>query len=293
MRMCLPAATGSRRWGCVTLMSSVRDRIRGPVWRSFRSGLPRSSRARDFHQRRRRDQPRLLLYRERRAGQPPFSGGRGSGPRARVERGVWRPYHAEPTVYAYSRELVARGGAAVAAVAPTIERSARAMSGTRSPTSRGAGGDWLRARIIPVHAGLERAYQWRIVKPQPSRRQLTMVYTRDVLALIPARSGSKSIPHKNIRVFAGKPLLVHSDPARRRPAQKVTRVIVSTDGEHYADLARRSVPRCRFCVLRKSLATPRRTKSFNTPCFGWLSAREGGRILCISGRRIQTAVSQM
>ena len=52
----------------------------------------------------------------------------------------------------------------------------------------------------------------------------------EVLALIPARSGSKGIPHKNIAGFGGKPLLAHSiDHARA--ARSVTRVVVSTDSE--------------------------------------------------------------
>lgn len=59
----------------------------------------------------------------------------------------------------------------------------------------------------------------------------------DILALIPARSGSKGIPHKNIRLFDGKPLLAHSiDHALR--SQRITRVIISTDSEEYAEIAR-------------------------------------------------------
>jgi len=58
-----------------------------------------------------------------------------------------------------------------------------------------------------------------------------------VLALIPARSGSKSLPDKNVRNFAGKPLLAHSiDQARA--ARHIGRVIVSTDSERYAAIAR-------------------------------------------------------
>ena len=60
---------------------------------------------------------------------------------------------------------------------------------------------------------------------------------RTVLALIPARAGSKSIPHKNIRVFAGKPLLVHSI-LQAKACPEIGRVIVSTDSEHYAGIAR-------------------------------------------------------
>lgn len=59
----------------------------------------------------------------------------------------------------------------------------------------------------------------------------------EALALIPARSGSKSIPHKNIRMICGKPLLAHSI-GHAQDASSVTRTIVSTDSEAYAELAR-------------------------------------------------------
>jgi CMP-N-acetylneuraminic acid synthetase len=59
----------------------------------------------------------------------------------------------------------------------------------------------------------------------------------NVLALIPARSGSKSIPHKNVRVIGGKPLLAHSI-RHALEAKLVTRTIVSTDSEAYAEVAR-------------------------------------------------------
>jgi len=59
----------------------------------------------------------------------------------------------------------------------------------------------------------------------------------EILALIPARGGSKSIPHKNIRPFAGHPLIAYSIAAGLQ-AQAVTRVIVSTDDEQIAAVAR-------------------------------------------------------
>lgn len=55
-------------------------------------------------------------------------------------------------------------------------------------------------------------------------------------ALIPARSGSKSIPKKNIRVYKGQPLLVHSiRTALKCPLIK--KVVVSTDSEEIRDIA--------------------------------------------------------
>ncbi|MHB1337982.1 MAG: cytidylyltransferase domain-containing protein [Bellilinea sp.] len=64
-----------------------------------------------------------------------------------------------------------------------------------------------------------------------------MVKQPEVLAVIPARGGSKGIPHKNIRPFAGHPLIAYSIMAARQ-AETVTRVIVSTDDPQIAAAAR-------------------------------------------------------
>jgi len=60
----------------------------------------------------------------------------------------------------------------------------------------------------------------------------------EVLVLIPARGGSKSIPRKNILPFAGHPLLAYSIAAGLA-AETVRRVIVSTDDEEIASTAQR------------------------------------------------------
>jgi CMP-N-acetylneuraminic acid synthetase len=60
-----------------------------------------------------------------------------------------------------------------------------------------------------------------------------------VLAFIPARSGSKGLPDKNIRPFYGKPLLAWSVQAALESGVCAD-VIVSTDSERYADIARQS-----------------------------------------------------
>src|SRR3970282_932713 len=59
----------------------------------------------------------------------------------------------------------------------------------------------------------------------------------ETLALLPARVGSKGIPRKNIRNFAGYPLIAWSIAAAKQSAS-VTRVIVSTDDEEIAAVAR-------------------------------------------------------
>src|SRR5512145_1145659 len=58
----------------------------------------------------------------------------------------------------------------------------------------------------------------------------------EILALIPARGGSKGIPRKNIRSFAGYPLIAWSIAAAKQ-SSLVTRVIVSTDDEEIAAVA--------------------------------------------------------
>lgn len=65
-----------------------------------------------------------------------------------------------------------------------------------------------------------------------------MVSPKDVLILIPARGGSKSIPRKNIRTFAGHPLIAYSIAAGLA-AETAARVIVSTDDSEIAEIARR------------------------------------------------------
>ena len=61
--------------------------------------------------------------------------------------------------------------------------------------------------------------------------------TPEVLAIIPARGGSKGIPRKNIRLFAGYPLIAFSIAAALQ-AETITRVLVSTDDAEIAEVAR-------------------------------------------------------
>lgn len=59
----------------------------------------------------------------------------------------------------------------------------------------------------------------------------------DVVAIIPARSGSKGVVDKNIKLLAGHPLIAYSIAAAQL-ANGVARTVVSTDSEKYADIAR-------------------------------------------------------
>lgn len=59
----------------------------------------------------------------------------------------------------------------------------------------------------------------------------------EVLALIPARGGSKGIARKNLVELDGKPLVVHSI-GHALAAARVSRVVVSTEDEEIAKVAR-------------------------------------------------------
>lgn len=57
------------------------------------------------------------------------------------------------------------------------------------------------------------------------------------VAFVPARSGSIRVPGKNIKLLAGKPLVIHTLEAFIN-ADKVDKVIFSTDSEEYWELAK-------------------------------------------------------
>ena len=72
-----------------------------------------------------------------------------------------------------------------------------------------------------------------------------------VVAVIPARGGSKRIPHKNIKTFCGKPMIAYSIEAAK-DAGIFDRIIVSTDSKEIASIAKEfgaEVPFMRPCEL--------------------------------------------
>ena len=96
----------------------------------------------------------------------------------------------------------------------------------------------------------------------------------EILALIPARSGSVSVPHKNIRVIAGRPLLAYSIE-HALASQFINRTIVSTDSSEYAEIARQygaEVPFLRPPEI--SQGTSIDLEAF-THALDWLREKEG------------------
>lgn len=57
------------------------------------------------------------------------------------------------------------------------------------------------------------------------------------VAIIPARGGSKRIPRKNIKIFAGLPIIAHSIKAAQ-DSELFDKIIVTTDDDEIADVAR-------------------------------------------------------
>jgi len=96
------------------------------------------------------------------------------------------------------------------------------------------------------------------------------------VAIIPARGGSQGIPDKNIRDFAGKPLIAWTIEGALA-AQGVDRVIVSTDSDRIADVARQ-------CGAEVPFVRPASISRADTPiepvlshALDWLVANEGYR----------------
>lgn len=96
------------------------------------------------------------------------------------------------------------------------------------------------------------------------------------LAIIPARGGSKSIPRKNLRVVAGKPLIVWSIE-QALDAKLVDHVLVSTDDLEIAEVARRAgaeVPFLRPAELASDTAP---TEPVLLHALDWLDEHGGYR----------------
>jgi len=78
-----------------------------------------------------------------------------------------------------------------------------------------------------------------------------------IVAIIPARGGSKGVPRKNVKALAGKPLISWTIEAALA-ARQVARVMVSTEDPEIAEVARRSgadVPFVRPVELASDTAT--------------------------------------
>ena len=61
---------------------------------------------------------------------------------------------------------------------------------------------------------------------------------RNVVAIIPARSGSKSVKDKNIKILGKIPLIAWSINLCKK-SKLITKIVVSTDSKKYANIAKK------------------------------------------------------
>lgn len=84
-----------------------------------------------------------------------------------------------------------------------------------------------------------------------------MLKGKTILAIIPARGGSKRIPGKNIKLLAGKPLLAWTIETAKK-CKLIDRLIVSTDSPEIAKVAQKYGAEIPF-LRPKNLATDKAT----------------------------------
>lgn len=65
-----------------------------------------------------------------------------------------------------------------------------------------------------------------------------MINNKKILAIIPARGGSKGVPRKNIRNLNGKPLIAYTIEEARK-SEYIDRIVISTEDEEIASVSRK------------------------------------------------------
>ncbi|MFB9141387.1 cytidylyltransferase domain-containing protein [Vibrio artabrorum] len=97
-----------------------------------------------------------------------------------------------------------------------------------------------------------------------------MIDTKKVLAIIPARGGSKRLPRKNILPLAGKPLIGWSIDAAKN-SKYIDQIFVSTDDQEIADVSSLfgvDVPELRPDHLASDTATTESVLTYTLEKFG-------------------------
>ncbi len=96
----------------------------------------------------------------------------------------------------------------------------------------------------------------------------------NVVAVIPARGGSKGIPHKNIQPVGGRPLIAWSIEAARN-CPLIDRVVLSTDDEEIARVAREWGAETPFLRPAELAGDAASTESALQHAVEWLDENEG------------------
>jgi len=96
----------------------------------------------------------------------------------------------------------------------------------------------------------------------------------NVLAIIPARSGSKGVADKNIRLLGGHPLIAYSIVVAKL-VKSIDRVIVSTDSKEYAKIAEDYGAEAPFLRPAAISGDNSGDYDFFQHALSWLQANEG------------------
>jgi N-acylneuraminate cytidylyltransferase len=97
----------------------------------------------------------------------------------------------------------------------------------------------------------------------------------DVIAIIPARSGSKTLIDKNIKLLSGHPLIAYSIAAAKL-SNKIERVIVSTNSKEYAIIAKQYGAEAPFIRPDEASTDTATDRGFLIHAMDWLKENEGG-----------------
>lgn len=107
-----------------------------------------------------------------------------------------------------------------------------------------------------------------------------MFNNKKILALIPARGGSKGLPGKNTMLLKGKPLIAWSIDSAKK-SKYIDRIIVSTDSMDIAEIAKKygaSVPFIRPSELATDTAA---SSDVIMHCLSWIKEKEKTEYDCL------------
>ncbi len=96
----------------------------------------------------------------------------------------------------------------------------------------------------------------------------------NILGIVGARAGSKSIPNKNIRPLLGKPLMARIIEAAKK-SKHLTRLVLSTDSEEYAAIGREYGAETPFIRPAEFANDTASDIDFLTHAVGWLEKNGG------------------
>ncbi|HCL81658.1 MAG TPA: cytidylyltransferase [Nitrospiraceae bacterium] len=98
----------------------------------------------------------------------------------------------------------------------------------------------------------------------------------EIIAIVPARGGSKGVPHKNIKLLGGYPLIAYSIAAAKLSTQ-IQRTIVSTDSEVIAETALKYGAEVPFMRPKEFAKDTSPDMDFVLHALDWLQSNENKR----------------